>query len=73
MMIKHGITDNISLTTSWVFKTQEIWDFYGGEDNVLEHQVVNQPFRVEQNFNTVFVNGWEMKLAKNKDPKIAAG
>jgi hypothetical protein len=72
MMMKHGITDNKSLTTLWVLKTHKLWDFYGGGGNVLEHQVVNLLFRVEQNFNTVFGNGWEIQQAKNKYPKIAA-
>jgi hypothetical protein len=44
----------------------------GWVGDVLDYQTVNLPFWVEQNFNTVFGNGWEMQLAKNKDPKIAA-
>jgi hypothetical protein len=39
---------------------------------VIEYQTVNLPLRVEPNFNTVFGNGWEMQLAKNKDPEIDA-
>jgi hypothetical protein len=39
---------------------------------VLEYQTVNLPFRVAQNFNTVFGNCLEMQLAKNRYPKIAA-
>jgi hypothetical protein len=44
----------------------------GGGGDVLDYQTVNLPWQVEQHFNTVLGNGWEMQLAKNKDPKISA-
>jgi hypothetical protein len=71
-MNKHNMTGNISMATAWTMKKQEIHDHYGGNGDVLEFQEIKLPFRVESNFKMVYGNGWELQLAKNKDPKIAS-
>jgi hypothetical protein len=54
-------------------KRKKVSAFCSMKGNMLDYQIVNLPFQVEQNFSHVFRNGWEMQLAKSKDPKIAVG